>query len=459
MTTITERKDHWLDVIFRDRVEFPGNAGILLPSGSNAERPVAPLVDNGYMRYNTDLQELEAYRQGVWTLIATGSGSAGEANDGINVGAGIGVFRDKTGVDFNFRSIRSLSPLITVTLGGGGDEVTLNTPIASLYLPLAGGSMTGDIIMLGSAQLLADPTSPATNAAIAFNTDIGTGFYQDTLGAGSIGITNSGTPSWAFTSAGDLVPAIDGGSNIGDTLTHVGVVYSDEFLARDGAPGDPSFSFTSADTTGMLLNGGGGVGFSVNGTERWYISTSGHWIPIASGYDVGTSGMPVRNFYGRYYLGNQTFSGVGSPTFSFLGDSQTGMYWPGAGTIGFSIGGDDALQIIADGTLKVPATTAASNNYEDQVVDDDHIPNKKYVDDAIVSGATQDYRLAFDSGDLVAGILTVTHGLGQDWPTVAVWDDSRKLVYPDVTSVDTNNVTVDLNAWVVVGTWNVVVIG
>jgi len=457
--SITEKKGYWLDVLFRDRVEFPGNAGLLVPGGANSERPTGPLLENGYFRYNEDSDEFEGYKAGGWTTFSTGAG-AGENNSAVNVGTGVGVFRDKTGVDLNLRTVKAgSSGIITVVLSGGGDEVLIDSIADTLFLPLLGGSMSGDIEMLPNSQLLADPTAPSTAAPIGFLGDIGTGFYQGSLGAGAIGVTNSGTHTWTFNSSGDLVPASDASYDIGSGANHVASLYGGVFSARNGSEGAPSFTFTAAPSTGMYREASGGIGWSISGTGRWRVTTAGNLEPLATGYDIGTAGTPVRSFYGRYFLGNQAFSSLTSPTHSFLGDTNTGMYWPGADTLGFCIGGNDALQFLADGTLRVPAVTAGAGSYENQVVDDDDIPNKKYVDDAIADGAVQDYRLSFTSGNLVANILTVTHNLGQDYPSVTIWDNSRKIQYPEVTSVDANSLTVDFTSWTVSGTWNVVVLG
>ncbi len=70
----------------------------------------------------------------------------------------------------------------------------------------------------------------------------------------------------------------------------------------------------------------------------------------------------------------------GAPALTFTGDLTTGMWWPGAGTIGFSVGGLDAFHILPSGLLQSQVAT-----YETLVLADDDIPNKKYVDDAITT--------------------------------------------------------------------------
>jgi len=51
---------------------LPGAAGVLLPFGTTLDRSVAPT--NGTLRYNTDFAVLEAYLNGAWSTLASGSG-------------------------------------------------------------------------------------------------------------------------------------------------------------------------------------------------------------------------------------------------------------------------------------------------------------------------------------------------------------------------------------------------
>jgi hypothetical protein len=65
------------------------------------------------------------------------------------------------------------------------------TPIDSGVLPLIGGTMTGNIILSPSTQLLADATGTALLPAYSFNTDDNTGMYRpttDTLGFSTAGV-------------------------------------------------------------------------------------------------------------------------------------------------------------------------------------------------------------------------------------------------------------------------------
>ena len=51
---------------------IPGSASVTLPGGNTSLRPVTPV--NGMLRYNTDTALLEAYLNGAWVSLASGSG-------------------------------------------------------------------------------------------------------------------------------------------------------------------------------------------------------------------------------------------------------------------------------------------------------------------------------------------------------------------------------------------------
>lgn len=70
-------------------------------------------------------------------------------------------------------------------------------------------------------------------------------------------------------------------------------------------------------------------------------------------------------------------------------------------------------------------------------------------------------RLTFSNGDLVGGVLTFTHNLGQTHNVVQVYDNANEVVLPDtITAVDANNVDLDLSSFgVLVGNWTVVAMG
>jgi hypothetical protein len=71
------------------------------------------------------------------------------------------------------------------------------------------------------------------------------------------------------------------------------------------------------------------------------------------------------------------------------------------------------------------------------------------------------HRQSFTNGSLTAGVLTVTHTLGQQFVNVQVMDDTNKVIYPDeITLSSSTQFTVDLTSFgTLVGSWNLIAVG
>lgn len=82
-------------------------------------------------------------------------------------------------------------------------------------------------------------------------------------------------------------------------------------------------------------------------------------------------------------------------------------------------------------------------------------------------GAAAVFRLAFTDADLVAGQLTVLHGLGADFNTLDIYDNNAlRLGDADqVANIDPNTLSVDFSTiqaalgGVIPGVWNIVIVG
>lgn len=71
------------------------------------------------------------------------------------------------------------------------------------------------------------------------------------------------------------------------------------------------------------------------------------------------------------------------------------------------------------------------------------------------------YRTTFTNASLTAGVLTVTHNLGQQYVTATVVDNNAKVVLPDeITFSSTSALAIDLTSFgTLTGTWRVVITG
>lgn len=77
-----------------------------------------------------------------------------------------------------------------------------------------------------------------------------------------------------------------------------------------------------------------------------------------------------------------------------------------------------------------------------------------------VSRTVTKFKQTFSESDLVSGLLTVNHNLGEDFPTVAIYNSSRNFVSPDsINSANTNQIVIGLQSFEnIAGTWSVTVI-
>ena len=156
----TDRRQHWMNVLFPDTIDFPGNTdGIIAPSGLTSERPSVPV--NGYIRYNSTTKVIEGYVNGVWVeLGSTGSG-------------GVSAFTDLSDTPNSYAGLPNR--LLRVNVGTTGVEfVDGNT----LFLPLSGGTMdAGQHITMAGGTVKGVP-SPQ------FNSDVANKEYVDGIAAG-----------------------------------------------------------------------------------------------------------------------------------------------------------------------------------------------------------------------------------------------------------------------------------
>jgi len=113
----------------------------------------------------------------------------------------------------------------------------------------------------------------------------------------------------------------------------------------DGSSSVPGIAFINDPNTGIYRIGADQLGIATNGAGRWQINASGHFLPLANNsYDIGESATIVKDIYaGRLILpfaGSET-----APSLTFATDTNTGIYNVGGDFLGFSTGGVLRLQI------------------------------------------------------------------------------------------------------------------
>lgn len=130
----------------------------------------------------------------TWASIETGGGGGGEANDAINIGiSGVGLYKQKIGVDLEFKNIDAGSSNITIIDDVANDNVLIDVDTATLKTNLdLTGTNSGDqnlfstIAVSGQSDVVADSTSDTLTLVAGSNITI-------TTNAGSDSITISGS--------------------------------------------------------------------------------------------------------------------------------------------------------------------------------------------------------------------------------------------------------------------------
>jgi len=196
---------------------------------------------------------------------------------------------------------------IAVGLNAGNDVTTGGTNIIIGGGSTAGSATAAGRIVIGSSLAgVADntllfgvpvlgPSGSNTAPTYSFSGDTNTGIYSSA--ADTINLTTGGTSRFALTTTGAT-----------STLP---------FYLPDGTVGAPAFSFSSSTNTGLYYSATQ-INFGTAGVFRLAMAATGIFSTVAYYTELGSNA---------------------TPTFSFTSDTNTGMYSPGADTIGFTTGG------------------------------------------------------------------------------------------------------------------------
>jgi len=338
---------------------LPGSAGVLLPFGTTGQRSGSPT--NGTLRYNTTTALLEAYLNGVWTSLASGSGvtsiSTGTGLTGGPITSTGTISIDVTGVVAasytNANITVNAQGQITSASNGTAGTVTSVAMSVPAFLSVAGSPITSSgtlaVTLSGTALPIANGGTGQTTASAAFNalspmTTAGDTIYGGTSGAGTrLGIGTAGqvltvntgatAPQWS-TLSGVAVTTFSGGTT-GFTPSS----------ATSGA-------ITLAGTL-VVSNGGTGLTTLATGSLTYGAGTSAY-----NTLAIGTANQILTVNSGATAPQWSTLSGVAVTTINF---GTTGLT-PATATSGaITVAG--TLAIANGGTNGTATPTAGGASY------------------------------------------------------------------------------------------------
>lgn len=108
--------------LLADDLILGGTGSVQVPGGTTGQRPGTPV--EGMVRKDTTTNQLDYYDGTSWVDLTAGA-AGGETNTASNLGAGVGVFEGKVGVDLTFRSLVAIANEVSIVEDVGNDEIDI----------------------------------------------------------------------------------------------------------------------------------------------------------------------------------------------------------------------------------------------------------------------------------------------------------------------------------------------
>ena len=329
------------------------SSAIIVPRDSGANRPTGV---NGMLRYNTTSNALEGFVNGGWSSMAT---SASGASQWTTSGSSISYTAGNVGIGTS----TALSPL-TVTGSVFGTYATTGvvsnpyaTNQASGLVQLSNGAPTGNAAVginftsggspVGEGYIL-NLKESSGRGALALGVSTSSSSYQEGLRITGVGVgIGTSSPMAALdvatlgTAASAIIVPRDSTGNRPTGINGM-LRYNTSSNGFEGFAGGVWATIASGSSAGTLTSISSGTGL-VGGT----ITTTG-----TLSVDVGTAANKIVQENATAQIAQATGS-VSLPSYSFGGNTNTGLYSPGANQLGLTVNGTAALSILASGFVGV----------------------------------------------------------------------------------------------------------
>ena len=320
---------------------------LLLADGSAAAPSLAFTADTDTGMYRAGTNEIGFTAGGV-ELLSVGSADVDVMTGHLNLISNTGAQTMSLGEwssGFNYAAVET--PSMVVLMGNASDvnsqgfmrtkgTGSLNLGVNnSNDLTIADGgavSTVGDITAGGDIVTAVGSAAAPSHTFTGFTT---TGMYQQ--GTNEVGFATAGTENLRLT-----------GSNL-RMASATSVIYNTGYfrgVAATGTAASPTYSWDGDSNTGMYRVAADVIGFATAGAALFRMDSS-----VLRGNVNYTPSMP-----------GKTAGSAAAPAYSFVNDTDTGMYRSGTNQIAFSCGNATRLTIASTGEItgtKVQATGSA----------------------------------------------------------------------------------------------------
>lgn len=276
-----------------------------LPAGTTGQREGSPAA--GYIRYNTTTGKFEGYGSS-WGNI--GGGAAIGDTPPANPGAGDLWWNSADGRMYVYYTDANSSQWVDLSAGGAGQ-----------YLPLTGGTVTGNTNIIGNVGI-------GTTSVSSYGANITTVDLRGSSGSGiKVGTSanagmyyNGGT---AYVQTFDASPIVVATNNLErvrvDTSGRVTLPYQPAFSVTGPYPGN-IYTISASAGTGYVINW---QGVYTNNGSHYSTATGRFTAPIAGRYLFIASLTAAGSYTGPELILRKNGSGVGANVIGYGGGYAT----------------------------------------------------------------------------------------------------------------------------------------
>ncbi|MFZ2038996.1 MAG: tail fiber domain-containing protein [Minisyncoccia bacterium] len=310
---------------------------------------------NGFQSLYSNIDGYSNVANGAYSLFSNTSGPQNTANGMYS------LYGNTTGFNNTASGYYSLYANTTGYWNTGTGNYTLQNNIDGAYNTANGvGSMNSNTSGWNNTAL--GVNSLWTNATGTQNVALGFSAGKYETESHAFYVDNQDRTNTAGDKAGALLYGTFNATPANQTLKTNATFTANKYISTTGTAALPDYSFSGDPDSGMYLNAAGTVGFSIAGNERFRFDSSNFGGSTAAGY-IAKGALLSRAVI------------EATPTYTFGGDTNTGIYSPLDDTIGLVTGGVERFRAsttalsstlpltIQTATTKQAIFSTTANNY------------------------------------------------------------------------------------------------